>query len=76
MAKPAAKAAPQAAVNRDVMGAHAVYSPLPKIPDDLRTAAMDEVAVVQLRLLAYSLARRLGNGVDRRRTQAKTVTVE
>lgn len=52
--KPIAKAAPQAqaAVNREAMGAHAVYSPLPKIPDDLRGAAMDEVAVVRLHIHA------------------------
>jgi glucosamine--fructose-6-phosphate aminotransferase (isomerizing) len=34
------------------------------------------VAVVPLQLLAYSLARRLGNDVDRPRNLAKTVTVE
>jgi protein TonB len=43
---------PQAAVNRDVMGARAVYSPLPQIPDDLRAAAMDEVAVARLHIHA------------------------
>lgn len=51
--KPAAKAVPtqpQATVNRDVMGARAVYNPLPKIPDDLRRAAMDEVAVARLHI--------------------------
>lgn len=55
--KPAPKApahpqAPQAAVNQDAMGARAVYSPLPQIPDDLRGDAMDETAVARLHIHA------------------------
>lgn len=55
--KPAPKVPPhpqqrptQPTVDRDVMGARAVYSPLPKIPDDLRRAAMDETAVARLHI--------------------------
>ncbi len=44
--------APQTAVNQDAMGARAVYSPLPQIPDDLRQAAMDEAAVARLHIHA------------------------
>ncbi|MGH9082562.1 MAG: isomerizing glutamine--fructose-6-phosphate transaminase, partial [Acidimicrobiales bacterium] len=46
---------------------------IPRVADPLLSPV---VAVVPLQLLAYSLARRLGNDVDRPRNLAKTVTVE
>jgi glutamine---fructose-6-phosphate transaminase (isomerizing) len=54
----------------------------PGIDHVLRVPAVDDpllapvVSVVPLQLLAYGLARRLGNDVDRPRNLAKTVTVE
>jgi len=46
---------------------------IPKAPDPVLAPVVE---VVPLQLLAYSLARRLGNDVDRPRNLAKTVTVE
>lgn len=73
--RPAAKvpstAHPQVSTHQDVMGARAVYSPLPRIPDDLRAAAMDETAVVRLHIhadgtVAVELVRPTDNpGVNR-----------
>ena len=46
------------------------------VPEVVEPLLSPIVAVVPLQLLAYSLARRLGNDVDRPRNLAKTVTVE
>ncbi len=46
---------------------------VPAVPEPMFAPA---VQVVPLQLLAYALARRLGNDVDRPRNLAKTVTVE
>ena len=46
---------------------------VPEVADPLLAPVVD---VVPLQLLAYALARRLGNDVDRPRNLAKTVTVE
>jgi len=34
----------------DIMGARAIYNPLPSIPDDLRGQAISEVAVARLHI--------------------------
>jgi glucosamine--fructose-6-phosphate aminotransferase (isomerizing) len=53
-------------------GVHHVIR-VPAVDDPLMAPV---VSVVPLQLLAYGLARRLGNDVDRPRNLAKTVTVE
>jgi len=55
----------------DVAADHVLW--VPSSPDPLLAPV---VQVVPLQLLAYALARRLGNDVDRPRNLAKTVTVE
>ena len=47
-----------------------------RVPDVADPVLAPVVEVVPLQLLAYGLARRLGNDVDRPRNLAKTVTVE
>ncbi|HTX62989.1 MAG TPA: glutamine--fructose-6-phosphate transaminase (isomerizing) [Acidimicrobiales bacterium] len=47
-----------------------------RVPDVANPVLAPVVEVVPLQLLAYGLARRLGNDVDRPRNLAKTVTVE
>ncbi len=57
--------------NPDAGGDHVL-----RVPDVADPVLAPVVEVVPLQLLAYALARRLGNDVDRPRNLAKTVTVE
>jgi glutamine---fructose-6-phosphate transaminase (isomerizing) len=62
-----------AADGEDVSGLGDHVLRVPAVEDPILAPV---VTVVPLQLLAYSLARRLGNDVDRPRNLAKTVTVE
>ena len=57
--------------DRDADGDHVLR--VPAVADPVLAPVVE---VVPLQLLAYGLARRLGNDVDRQRNLAKTVTVE
>ncbi len=62
-----------AADGEDVTGLSDHVLRVPRVDDPILAPV---VTVVPLQLLAYALARRLGNDVDRPRNLAKTVTVE